>query len=152
MFHQKRLAACAVAIIFSMTGCSGEPQREQISGKVTFGGNPVVYGTIDFIPDSAAGHSAPAGSALIVNGAYDTAQGGSGIFGGPHLVRITAFEEPPPPSTADETQVVEVKPPLFSGYTIQASIGGGSRDFDVPAEAKGFDLMKDNVKRAVNEP
>ncbi|MBI1347683.1 hypothetical protein GC163_15515 [bacterium] len=141
------LATCILA------GCgSGEPSRENLSGKVTFAGQPVVFGVIDFVPDSEAGHQGPAGSAQIINGEYDTAKSGSGIYGGAHLIRITAYEEPPPPASEDETKPTESKPPIFSGYTIQASIGEGTRDFDVPADAKGFDLMKQNVQRARNEP
>jgi len=144
---------CLSLAICLLLGCgSGEAKRENLSGKVTFAGQPVVFGVIDFVPDSEAGHQGPAGSSQIINGQYDTAKDGSGIYGGPHLVRITAFEQPPPPASEDETQPTESHPPLFSGYTIKASIGEGTRDFDVPADAKGFDLMKEAVKRARNEP
>lgn len=136
-----------------VSGCGGGGVKtENITGNVTFAGQPVVYGLIEFIPDKKSQHEGPAGSAEIIDGKFDTAQGGIGIVPGPHLVRITAYEERPQAGSGDETQVVENKPPLFIGFTIEASIGAGGRNFDVPAEAKGFDLMKDNVKRAVNEP
>jgi hypothetical protein len=121
-------------------GCGGSSiVLDEVSGRVTFAGQPVVYGTIEFIPDANAGHTGPAGRAEIVNGEYDTRNGGKGVIAGSHQVRITAYEEKPQES-ADETVVVESKPPICVGYTIEASVGGGTRDFDIPESARGFDM------------
>lgn len=150
-----RFWTCASSVVFSLlvSGCGGgDIKLEHVAGNATFAGQPIVFGLIEFIPDKQAEHAGPAGAAEIVDGKFDTAQDGTGIAPGPHLVRITAYEERPNPGTGDETQVVANKPPIFVGYTIEASVGAGNRDFDVPADAKGFDLMKEGVKRAANEP
>lgn len=60
------------------------------------------------------------------------------------MVRISAFEERPQPTSEDETKPTESKPPIFSGYTIETEVAAGVQDFEVPESAKGFDLMKQN--------
>ncbi len=62
------VAVCCAAII----GCSGEKgTRHQISGTVTFRGNPVEHGTIAFDPDESVGAGfAPSSYAHIENGKY----------------------------------------------------------------------------------
>ncbi|WLD15389.1 hypothetical protein [Planctellipticum variicoloris] len=143
-------AVCAALL----AGCGGSGLKlENLHGKVTFGGQPIVYGLIEFIPNAAADHKGPAGSAEIVNGEYDTKNSGRGVVRGPHLVRISAFEERPQPSSEDETKPTVNKPPIFSGYTIETEVAAGEQNFEVPESAKGFDLMKQNkVKPQLNVP
>jgi hypothetical protein len=69
------------------------------------------------------------------------------VLPGPHLVRITGYEERPVSST-DETVPSTSKPPLFFGYTIEADLFSDEQDFEVPASAKGFDLLKSGAKPA----
>ncbi|MFG0262368.1 MAG: hypothetical protein ACF788_08255 [Novipirellula sp. JB048] len=71
-------------------GPSG-PERHRISGTVTYQGNPVPHGTIMFEPDSAKGNSGAAGSAMIIEGRFDSAEGGTGFTGGPQIVSIQGF-------------------------------------------------------------
>ena len=129
-------AACLI-------GCGGPGDSlERPKGKVTFAGQPVKYGIIEFVPDSGKNHAGPAASAEIVDGLYDTATDGQGIAPGAHLVRITAFEERPPVTTStDDSQPVQNKPPIFSGFTIESEVKAGEANFDVPETARGFDLM-----------
>lgn len=127
-----------------LAGCGGGSDVEltDLSGKVTFAGKPVVYGQIEFIPDSGKGHQGPAGSAEIVDGAYDTSASGRGIVPGPHLVRITAYEARPAAASEDETAPSSAKPPIFAGFTLEQELKETSKDFDVPETARGFDLLK----------
>lgn len=88
----------AVVLLVGLTslgGCGGgkgEPPRFQVSGNITYGGQPVPAGSILFEPDGAKGNSGPAGFAQIQDGKYDTALDGEGVVGGPHVVRITALD------------------------------------------------------------
>jgi hypothetical protein len=119
----------AVASACLLTGCGGSDiELTDLSGKVTFAGQPVVYGQIEFVPDSGKGHQGPAGTAEIVDGSYST--------------RITAYEERPVAASDDETAPSSSKPPIFSGFTLEKELKEKSQDFDVPETARGFDLFK----------
>jgi hypothetical protein len=133
----------AVASACLLTGCGGSDiELTDLSGKVTFAGQPVVYGQIEFVPDSGKGHQGPAGTAEIVDGSYSTRSTGRGVLPGPHLVRITAYEERPVAASDDETAPSSSKPPIFSGFTLEKELKEKSQDFDVPETARGFDLFK----------
>ncbi|MDP1796185.1 MAG: hypothetical protein Q8K78_01825 [Planctomycetaceae bacterium] len=124
-------------------GCGGSGLKlQQIAGKVTFAGKPIAYGTIDFVPDSARGTKGPAGTAEIINGEFNTRkQNGRGVVAGPHVVRITGYEEKPVGS-ADETVASTSKPPLFIGYTVNVDGFLAEQNFDVPESARGTDIYK----------
>lgn len=116
-------------------------KRTDISGSATFAGSPIVYGTIEFIPDEKKGNSGPTGAAEIINGKYNTKEkGGRGVVKGPHHVRITAYSEAPKPNN-DETKVVPQPEPLFVGYLLEADLGSPTQDFNVPEGAKGFNQL-----------
>jgi len=120
------LAACGLAIV---VGCGEEgPTRYQLSGKVTYGGQPIPAGSVTFIPDSSQGNSGPAASVDIVDGAYDTTTG-KGHVGGPHLVKITALDG----KTSDE---FPKGMPMFPDYETKADLPkeDGTKDFDVPSD------------------
>lgn len=128
-------------------GCGGdELEKLDLSGTATFGGEPIVYGTMTFTPDRSQGHKGgPQGYTEIVNGKYDTAANGEGVVPGPHSVRVTAYPEPlpePPPDAArDESLPPPSGPePLFVGYTIELDLQEPKQDIVIPAEAEGFDL------------
>lgn len=101
--------------------------RYRMTGTVSFNGQPVPAGTIVFEPDSSAGNPGAAGSAIIVDGKYDTES--LGIIGGPHFVRIDGAEKGGPNDEAGKT--------LFSGYQTKVDFPkqAGTQDFTVPAEA-----------------
>lgn len=137
-----------------LLGCSGGSSinREDISGKAMFNGEPIVFGMIEFLPDQSVGHDAPAGSATIIDGQYDsTIEGGFGIVAGPHEIRVTAYPKRPEVSE-DETIVSEPVEPIFVGYSIQADVTPPTYDIDIPADAAGFDFAKQGVGRRSNEP
>ncbi|WP_145030958.1 hypothetical protein [Caulifigura coniformis] len=125
-----------------LVGCgSGEPEFHQLRGNATFDGKPIVYGTIEFIPDK--GLQGPAGNADIVDGVYDTsAAGGKGLSKGPHIARITFFAEKLPPTNDDETVTVKGPLPIAIGFPIEVTVDGPTLDLAVPANAKGFDMFK----------
>ncbi len=72
-------------------GCGGASQRYHVKGTVTYNGNPVPVGTIQFVPTKD--NSGPAGYAKIVNGKFNTADSGNkGTVGGKHTVIINGFD------------------------------------------------------------
>lgn len=86
------IAFLALSSLVALTaGCSQNagPVRYQLSGEVTFAGQPIPNGMITFTPDSTQGNSGPQGVALIKDGKYDTAAPeGKGIGGGPTIIHI----------------------------------------------------------------
>lgn len=91
----------AVALILSaaagilIAGCRGSKLYD-VSGRVTYDGKPVPAGVIYFDPDFTKQNDGPQGYALIKDGSYSTAaQGGRGVAGGPHVVRIEGFDGKP---------------------------------------------------------
>ena len=134
-----RVSACLVALM--LAGCGGGdkgPDRVDISGSATFDGQPIAAGEITFIPDSRKGNSGPATTAVIKGGAYTTAGGGKGTVGGPHILKVIAFD-----GKADAAHELPQGQPLFPEYEIKADLPAakgakGPLKFDVavPKEAK----------------
>ena len=133
------LLVLAAGMTLFVSGCGGQggPDRQRVSGKITFGGKPVPGGQIIFEPDGIVGNRGPQGSAQIVDGHYET--GKSGPVGGAQVARITGLDSKPGGAVAPR--------PLFNPYEFKVDLGKGTttKDFDVPAEAaKGL--------RVSNEP
>lgn len=126
-----RLVALVMVMCGAVTwlGCGGAdgPTRYELSGSVTFDGNPVPAGQIVFEPDSASGNSGVQGYAEIRDGKYDT-RDGKGVIGGPHQVRVTGFDR----FSEDESDPAK---PLFPEYVITEDLPKETttKDFDVPA-------------------
>ncbi len=123
-----------VATIVSIAGCgkSDGPQRYDLHGTVTFRGQPVPAGTINFTPNTTQGNSGPGAFAQIRDGHYETSSG-KGIVGGPHRVMIFGF----PKSMGSEGSEESV-PELFPPYQAEVELPreDGSVDFEVPATGK----------------
>lgn len=117
-------------------GCgSGDtgPQRYQVSGKVTFKGQPVPVGSIYF--ETANG---PSGGAQIINGSYDTSSG-KGVVGGSHDVVIQGFD-------GAGTAPGELGTPIFKPFRVSEDFpkADTTKDFEVPASAaEGLDTSHD---------
>ena len=90
----RSLLPVAFCVLLASLGCGGHggAERFEVSGAVTYDGQPVPVGSIVFLPDTTKGNSGPAGSAYIEDGRYDTREGGKGIVGGPHLVQIMGYD------------------------------------------------------------
>ncbi len=125
----------AVAATVFVAGCGrggGGPTRYTVTGTVTFRGQPVPYGRIDFEPDTEQGNSGPFGTAEIRQGRYTTARS-RGVVGGPHVVRILGSDGVPL-EVADEGSVDPRGMPLFPEYTERVDLPHKNTtwDFDVP--------------------
>lgn len=128
-----RFAAFALSFLF--LGCTTNtdgPTRYPVSGKVTYGGQPVPKGFVSFEPDSAAGNSGPGGGAPIVDGQYRT-PADTGVIGGPHRVRIVGYDGIP--ASMEGESLPEGKS-LFAPYETKFDFPKQSteKDFDVPAK------------------
>ncbi len=104
-----------------------------MSGSITFDGQPIPKGTVLFQPDESKGCTGSAGIALIRDGKYDTAaEGGTGVVGGPHLVRIVGLDGKPIDSMSPDGI------PLFPDYTTTVELpkANSTQDFAVPKDSK----------------
>ena len=118
-----------------LVGCGGEDrvQRFPLSGKITFEGQPVVDGWMTFRPVGKG----PGAQGAIKDGVY-TAREGWGTVGGPHRIKIVAFETGLERNSAAGASDGGLPKTLFSA-TIRR---------DIPTESSTLDLVltKDDLK------
>jgi hypothetical protein len=126
-----RLVAMLAPLVLAGCGPAG-PARYDVSGTVTFDGQPVPLGTITFLP--APGNSGPGGSATIENGRYDTTVSGKGPTTGPHVAVISGFDGK---AVGGVEKLLEGRP-LFIEYreTIEIPQERTAVDFVVPGSAR----------------
>ncbi|NLE37609.1 MAG: hypothetical protein GX621_06245 [Pirellulaceae bacterium] len=86
------LLTVVVLLSFNTSCGKKEHARYHVSGAVTFKGQPVPVGSIQFLPDASKGNAGPSAFAAIKNGRYDTRVDGVGTIGGSHVVTIDAFD------------------------------------------------------------
>lgn len=138
MIHQRfvlrmptALASLAVTLALMTAGCgeSGPPSYD-VSGTVTFDGQPVPAGKIMFEPDRSAGNEGPRGIAMIKDGQYQTLPD-KGAIGGPHIVRIFGFDGIRPKGWSGS----DFGTPIFPRYETKVDLPRepSTHDFDVPA-------------------
>lgn len=140
MLTARRVAVGLSMVLAVAAGCGrpSGPSRYDVSGTVTFRGQPVPSGSIVFEPDAARGNSGPVSVMSIVDGRFDSrATRRPGPLSGPLVVRISGYP-PPDPS-------VEVQPPLFPEHTttVELTASGDVTDlrFEVP-EVRGKALVR----------
>jgi hypothetical protein len=85
-YHGQRLFL-ALVLFAAVAGCGG-PKTFDVTGTVTFNGQPVPAGEIAFDPDPLAGFSGPQGFAFIKDGRFTTAGTGRRVIAGPYVVRV----------------------------------------------------------------
>jgi hypothetical protein len=133
--HVSSGSCLCLLLVILLVGCAKPgPQLYDVSGSVTFDGQPIPKGTVLFQPDESKGCTGSAGIALIRDGKYDTAaEGGTGVVGGPHLVRIVGLDGKPIDSMSPDGI------PLFPDYTTTVDLpkANSTQDFAVPKDSKG---------------
>jgi hypothetical protein len=119
---------CAVAL--AVSACSGKPSRYDVSGTVTFKGQPVRAGLIVINPDLSKGNDGPQGFAEIRDGRFDTRTLAKGAPSGPVVLMIDGFDGAAQPEAP-------YGKPLFVGYKVSVELPQGSSEqtIDVPASA-----------------
>ncbi len=120
------LAWLALLIVGSALGCGQQGDgTNRVFGRVTFQGNPVPVGVIQFTPDSSTGEDGMAGFAEIRDGQFDTQVNGRGVKSGPVTVTIDAY------SMKDVNP--DIKPhgdALVMGYKQSVDIGGDATELN----------------------
>jgi hypothetical protein len=121
----------AGTVLLIAGGCGSQKKVGQLSGTVTFKGQPVPAGFISFMPDAAKGGMGSVKVAQIKDGKYDTSLSSDpGVVPGPSLIRIAGFDGKVVPLWAQGKQI-------FNIYELRDTVpeGTGTRDFEVPASA-----------------
>ena len=126
IFHALSTGLLATALV----GCGRSgPASYEVSGMVTYAGQPVPAGKIVFEPDRQAGNSGHASTAFFSEGRYQTVAG-RGPGSGPHLARIYGYK-----SGRDESGMILFGDPLFPRYVAKVDLPpqDSTQDFEVPA-------------------
>jgi hypothetical protein len=107
-------------------GCTSKPKMAQLSGKVTFKGQPVPAGYISCTPDIGHGEIR---LLQIKDGVYDSAQQQPpGIPSGHYMLRINGFDGVKVPSFFQGKQIFNEW--IDIDFTIPE--GTSTKDFEVP--------------------
>jgi hypothetical protein len=125
------LMAVLGAALVIPAGCRTEKKTAQLSGNVTFKGQPVPAGYISFLPDSSKGNQGGMKVVQIKDGRYDTALASdSGVVPGPTVIRIAGFDGNPVPRFGQGKQI-------FNIYELRETLAEGTaaKDFTVPDSA-----------------
>ena len=141
--------ALAGLVVCLFSGC-GKSDGFNVSGNVTFNGEPIPAGKIYFSPDGSKGNIGATGYATITAGKYDTsAPDGRSIPGGAMTVRIEGWNPSVPGEQAQgDTSGEQTFAALFPSYETTADLAAANatQDFDVPAEAANRkDAQESNV-------
>lgn len=132
-----RLYGFLVLILgLSLNGCSNQPALTEISGTVTFKGQPIPAGDVSFTPDATI----PGGQLrmyFVKDGKYNSAEkAGQGLLPGKYKVRINGYDGKQIPMYFNGKQI-------FNAYELEMEIAGGgtvTQDLVVP------DALGENIK------
>ena len=126
-----RFFAWSLLILATVVGCSSKPEPAQLSGKVTFKGQPVPAGYISFTPDVAAGTLGHIKVMQIKDGAYDSAKESEpGINPGVYQITIAGFDGKRIPYFGQGKQIFN---PIQDSFTVPD--GKTTKDFVIPDSA-----------------
>ncbi len=119
------LAICVCLVC----GCSSKPKLAQLSGKVTFKGQPVPAGFISFTPDVANGNNGQITVLQVKDGVYDSSQQTPpGLKPGPYFLRISGFDGKRIPYFGQGKQIFNE----WRDIEFTVPEGTSTKDFDVP--------------------
>jgi hypothetical protein len=113
-------------------GCSSKPKPAQLSGKVTFKGQPVPAGYIAFTPDVGKGGKGSIKVLQIKDGTYDSSKEppDQALAPGPYLLRIAGFDGKTIPLWGQGKQIFN---PVEDSYDVPDGVS--EKDFVVPESA-----------------
>jgi hypothetical protein len=131
---RRRLSAAVLALVAVTSAGCGQRDRFDITGQVTFGGEPVPAGTITFIPVGKNPAGRVPGFAQIRAGRFATREGRS-PGSGPHRVMVNGCDGVPYESRLGDavdhhpmgkdlftSHVVEVDLPAKSGFVLDVAV------------------------------
>lgn len=127
---------CLITLLAILVGCGRQyngDQRFPLSGKVTFDGQPIDYGTITFIP--ATGDKQRVSGGTILDGVYSVSEE-TGANQGDHRVEIHWFKKNGKQFLDPDTQIMMDKrdeglPQKFhKNSTLKADVSATQSKFD----------------------
>jgi len=124
-------AAMVCALLLPLTACSKKSSsRFDLSGTVTFKGQPVPAGLVAINPDFSKGNDGPQGVAEIRDGRFDTRLLDKGAPSGPVILMIDGFDGVPQPESP-------YGKPLFLGYKVSMELPkeASEKNIEVPESA-----------------
>ena len=122
---------CGVlAGLLLLVGCKGDsgPARYDLTGKVTYNGEPVPAGYILMEPDKSKGNDGPGANADIKDGVYKT-RPKQGAVGGPHILSVSGFDGKPQGLGPGHNPMGK---PLFANVRVTV---------DLPKDASIYDIV-----------
>lgn len=126
---RKLLPAAVLLAAVGLAGCAPEEKLYDVSGTITFKGQPVPKGIIHFDPEG----DGPQGFANIENGKFNTATPGQGkgIRGGKYTLRINGFDGKVGPESPMGAAV-------FPEHTVRKELPAQNQtlDYEVPSAKK----------------
>jgi hypothetical protein len=127
------LARTILIVLFlaALSGCSSQAPVAQLSGKVTFKGQPVPAGWISFTPDVVEKGAGQVKLLQIQDGLYDTSkETDPGLRPGRYFIRIAGFDGKKAPFYAQGKQIFN---PVED--TCEVPEGSSNKDFTIPESA-----------------
>ncbi len=124
-----RVWSCYAVLFLTVQGCGEKgPARYELSGTITYRGNPVPAGTITFEPKDIVVNSTTIGEAEIKDGQYRTLPD-KGVVGGAHRVFVSGYNGIPEPGSGP------LGASIFATYTTEIKLPRepSTHDFKVPA-------------------
>lgn len=89
---KRLLGFLVLSLVATCLGCGQVGDgTNRVFGRVTFNGEPVPVGVIQFTPNSSVGGDGAAGFAEIRDGKFDTMDNGRGVTSGSVTVMIDAY-------------------------------------------------------------
>ncbi len=120
-----------------LPGCGPRgPQRYELSGSVTYAGQPVPAGYVVFAPDAALSAGGPGSQADILDGQYRV-PAEQGVVGGPYVATVYGFDG----VRSEENGIVNaLGSPIIAGHRVE---------IEFPRAPSTFDL---EIPRAIPQP
>jgi hypothetical protein len=123
---------CLFTVSLATIGCTTKPKPVQLSGKVTFKGQPVPAGYIIFMPDVGNGNRGTTKLLRIKDGVYDSSQEppDQALTPGAYQLRIAGFDGNIQPRFNQGKQIFN---PVEETCVIPDSVS--TKDFTIPDSA-----------------
>jgi hypothetical protein len=137
LFKYRSAAAAlllAAGVAMALAGCGGAegPTTYQLSGTVTYAGQPVPIGTVTLSPDAAKGNRGPGSAAGIVDGRFAT-EPGKGHVGGAYVLQVSGYDGVPVEGGEGiDTMGTE----MFSLFEVQVELpqADAEQNIEIPGE------------------
>jgi hypothetical protein len=127
----QKIVSLATCLLLA-AGCAAKPKSSQLSGTVTFKGQPVPAGYIAFTPDVGNGGRGSIKVLQIKDGVYDSSNEppDQALTPGAYLLRIAGFDGKPVPLWGQGKQIFN---PVDETFVVPDGVS--TKDFTIPESA-----------------